>query len=96
MKKLEKKFTKKGFVYTQINRIGNFALYKQELQNIKTFNPKYEVVHIKSHNGYELGGVKIPAAEVYPSSTQWGALGWTFTELSLAEKRFKKLTRGQK
>ena len=38
MKKLEKVFTKKGFKFTQVDRKGNFAIYKQE--DLKLANPK--------------------------------------------------------
>jgi hypothetical protein len=91
MKKLEKQFVKKGFKFTQVTRKGDVAIYKQE--NVKLKNPKanYEVVIIKSHNGYEIGGSKIVAAEVYPGSTQWGLLGWTYSDLPEAEERFKKI-----
>jgi len=39
-------------------------------------NPNYELIHITSHNGYVIGGNKIPPAEVYPSDTQWGVHGY--------------------
>ena len=94
MKKLEKTFVKKGFKYTQVERKGEFAIYKQESAKIKDSKANYEVVQIKSHNGYEIGGSKIAPAEVYPGSTQWGILGWTHLDLPSAEKRFKKLIRG--
>lgn len=91
MKKLEKEFIKKGFKYTQIKRRGSVAIFKQE--NIKVKKPlaRYEVVQIKSHKGYVIGGSKIAAAEVYPGSTQWGLLGWTYIHLTSAEKRYKQL-----
>lgn len=94
MKKLEKEFIKKGFKFTQIERKGNIAIYKQESLKVEKPKANYEVVQIKSHNGYEIGGSKIAAAEVYPGSSQWGLLGWTHLDLSSAEKRFKKLIRG--
>jgi hypothetical protein len=94
MKKLEKEFTKKGFKYTQVTRKGNAAIYKQVNAKLKDPKATYEVIQIKSHNGYEIGGSKIAAAEVYPGSTQWGLLGWTYLDLPTAEKRFKMLIRG--
>lgn len=94
MKKLEKVFTKKGFKYTQVERKGNVAIYKQENSKVKNPKSNYEVVQIKSHNGYEIGGSKIAAAEVYPGTSQWGMLGWTHLDLPSAEKRFKRLIRG--
>lgn len=95
MKKLEKTFVKKGFKYTQVDRKSNFAIFQQENVNIKNSSKRYEVVEIKSHNGYEIGGSKIAAAEVYPGSTQWGILGWTHLDLDSAKKRFNKLVKGK-
>ena len=95
MKKLETTFTKKGFKYTQVTRKGNFAIYKQENVKVKKPVPHYEVVEIKSHNGYEIGGSKIVPAEVYPGSTQWGLLGWTYSDLDSAKERFNKLIKGK-
>ena len=95
MKKLEVTFSKKGFKYTQVVRKGSHAIYEQENANIKNPSKRYEVVEIKSHNGYEIGGSKIAAAEVYPGSTQWGILGWTHLDLDSAEKRFNKLVKSK-
>ena len=91
MKKLEKKFSKKGFIYTQLKRVGNKAIYSQKREENDAKQLRYEVIVIKSHDGYEIAGNKIPAGEVYPSSTQWGTLGWTFVDLQDAENKFKKL-----
>lgn len=95
MKKLAASFTKKGFEYTQVKRKGNFAIYKQKNVKVENPTPRYEVVEIKSHNGYEIGGSKIAAAEVYPGSSQWGILGWTHLDLESAEKRYNKLVKGK-
>jgi len=89
MKKLAKKFTSKGFTYTEITRNGDKAIYRQEKDDMQ---PSYEVVVIGKHTGYELNGVKILPAETYPSSTTWGIRGWTFTDLDLAKKKFKKIS----
>lgn len=89
MKTLPKQFDKKGFTYTQIKRVGDKAIYKQAKKGQASVS--FEVVKINRHNGYELGGQKIPPGEAYPSTSQWGNAGWTFTSLSLAEAKFKKL-----
>lgn len=91
MKKLEKTFAKKRFIYTQYKRVGNKAIYTQKRDDKECKQVRYEVIIIKSHDGYEIAGNKIPAGEVYPSSTQWGTLGWTFLDLPDAENKFKKL-----
>lgn len=91
MRKLEKEITKKGFIYKQLKRVGNKAIYSQKRDDRDATQIRYEVIVIKSHDGYEIAGNKIPAGEVYPSSTQWGTLGWTFLDLPEAENKFKKL-----
>lgn len=91
MKKLEKTFTKKGFTYTQHKRVGMRAIYVQRRVEADAQQEWYEVIVIKSHNGYEIAGNNIPASEIYPSSTQWGSLGWTFSSLQDAEKKFAAL-----
>jgi hypothetical protein len=91
MKKLEKKFTNKGFSFKQIIREGDIAIYEQKLLDAEKPTPRYEVIIIKSHNGYEINGTKFPPSEMYPSSTQWGKNGWTCLDMESAQKRFKKV-----
>jgi hypothetical protein len=89
MKTLPKTIQNKGFNLKQLKRVGDKAIYEQTKkgQDAKS----YEVIRIGKHNGYELGGAKIAPAETYPGSSQWGINGWTFTDLALAEKKFKSL-----
>jgi hypothetical protein len=91
MKTLEKKFTNKNFSYKQITREGNIAIYEQKLIDDQATTSRYEVIIIRSHNGYEINGNKIAASEMYPSANQWGQLGWTCLTLEDAQKRFKKV-----
>jgi hypothetical protein len=91
MKKIEKTIVKKGFKYTQIKRDGSKAIFLQERDDKDSVLKKYEVIVIKTHDGYEIGGNKIPPSEIYPSSTQWGTLGWTFDSLHDAETKYKSL-----
>jgi hypothetical protein len=89
MKTIPKTFAKKGFSYKQIKREGMKAIFEQVKKGHTGVT--YEVVRIIKHNGYELGGQKIPAGEAYPGSSQWGISGWTFQNLKDAEGKFKKL-----
>jgi hypothetical protein len=91
MKVLEKKFTNKNFSYKQIVREGNVAIYEQKLIDTEPTSSRYEVIVIRSHNGYEINGNKIAPSEMYPSANQWGQLGWTCVNLPDAQKRFKKV-----
>ena len=89
MKILEKTFDRKVFNYEQLYRKDNLAIYSQKHKD--TGFTTYETIIIKSHNGYEIGGVKIEPSEVYPSDSQWGILGWTCQTLDAAKNKIKKL-----
>jgi len=87
MKILSEKFTAGGFLHTQLERDGVFAIYKRS----KGSQEHFEVIEIRSHNGYEISGVKIEPAEIYPSAEKWGTLGWTHIDYDGAKDRFNKL-----
>jgi hypothetical protein len=89
MKILDKQFTYKKNTFLQLWREGNRAIYERTSASKKHIS--YEVVIIRSHNGYELQGVKIPASEVYPSTSQWGVYGWTYNDLESAKARYSTL-----
>ena len=89
MKKLPLEISKKGFIYLQIKRTKDVAIYKQKNADDTMKGEWFEVIKIKSHNGMTLGGNYIPPSEMYPSSTQWGVLGFTYQTLKDAENRFK-------
>jgi hypothetical protein len=93
MKTLAKQFTKKGFIHKQIKREGNIAIY--ERARIGSGIKHFEVIVIASHDGYEIGGAKIEASEVYPSSASWGASGWTFVDFDIAEAKMDRLVKQQ-
>ncbi len=84
-------FLKDGFTHTQLVRRGEFAIYHRKKANQE--NAHYEVIQIKSHNGYMLGRNEIKAAEVYPSATNWGTHGWTFPTEADACKKLDQLTK---
>jgi hypothetical protein len=89
MKILEKEFNANKFNFKQITRVGDAAIYEKTAIGGKAVS--IEVIRIKSHNGYELAGVKIAPAEVYPSSSQWGIYGWTYTKMEDAMKKFESI-----
>jgi len=90
MKTLEKKFTNKNFSYKQVVREGDVAIYEQKLIDDQATISRYEVIIIRSHDGYEINGNKIAPSEMYPSANQWWQLGWTCLTLEDAQKHFKK------
>ena len=91
MKILEDNFSSKGFNLSLVKREGDVAIYKKTLENSETEAHDFEVIAIKRHNGYEIAGVKMPPAEMYPSDTQWGDWGYTCTSREDADKRFMQL-----
>ncbi len=78
MKVLPLEVTSKGSTYRQVLREGNLAIYSQH--QTPTSKPgAYEMIIIKSHNGYTLGGNTVAPAEMYPSDNQFGKLGWCYS-----------------
>ena len=86
---LPKQFRKGGFVYDQIIRSGNLAIYQQHKpgQSGKWF----EVGIIKANPRYEAYGKVIEASESWPPSTQWGVFAWTYSDLAGAKRRMVTL-----
>lgn len=78
MKPLPERFRQKGFELELVQRTGNVALYKRFQSNPDKCH--YEVIVVQSHNGRTIGESFIEPAEFYPSDSQWGQYGWTFTE----------------
>lgn len=90
MKVLETEFKQKGFNLKQIKRNKNVALFER---SSKTGFQHWEVVIIRSHNGYTIAGNNIPPSEYYPKEEDWGQFGWTFIDLERANKAFDSLVK---
>jgi hypothetical protein len=87
-KPLKEEISKDGFLFKQLKRKKNKAIYEQSKDG-KIF--AYEVIVIGCHEGYSIAGNYIEPSEMYPSSTQWGIKGFTYTNLEDAEKKYKTL-----
>jgi len=74
-----------------VGRDGDVAIYKKKLDEVDSEAFNYEVIAIKRHNGYEIAGVKMPPAEMYPSDSQWGEWAFTCIDREDADKRFVQL-----
>jgi hypothetical protein len=90
MKKVPEKFSKKGFKHVLIKREESVALYKRKSEE-SGHNWHYEVVIIAVHDGTYINGNLIEAGEIYPSTSQWGMMGWTYNDINMAEKKFSKV-----
>jgi hypothetical protein len=92
---LEPTFTKNGFLFQQVQREGDIAIYHKVAQrgplHVHTADAGFEVVVISRHNGYVLGGATIEPAETLPSSEQWGTKGWSYKFLHPAQLKFSEL-----
>jgi len=77
-KTLSPHFAKNGFIFEQVERRGDFAVFRKFKERGKS--ESFEAIKITRHEGYTIAGVSIPAGECYPSSEQWGTNGFTFTD----------------
>jgi hypothetical protein len=91
MKKIEKKFYKNGFTFEEVKRVGEFAIFARYKEEFKEQTFHYETIVIKSHNGYAFAGVEVGPSEIYPSSSSWGRLGFTFNSYERAEEKLEQL-----
>jgi len=92
-KPLAMEFTKYGFRMSCLVREGDVAIYEQ--RGAAEAGVWYEVVVVRRMEAitFTLGGVQVrhEAQEVYPGSSQWGQMGWTYRTLPEAETRFKQI-----
>lgn len=87
-KPLKNEFTKWGDHFKQIKREGNVAIFSRVSPSGRE---QFEVIVVGSHDGYELQGAKVDAAEVYASTSAWGSHGFTCLSRERAEIRFSEL-----
>ena len=86
MKKLES-YHKNKLDWQLIKRQGDIAIFSAS----ESYGTFYEVIKIQSHNGREIGGNKLPPAEYAPSNSEWGQKGWSFSNFTDAENKFRQL-----
>jgi hypothetical protein len=86
---------RQGYLYKQLFRSGKWAIYGQYAKKPEKL-VAYEVVKVGRHNGFSIAGMFFPPAETYPSSSMWGAHGWTYPSLDDAKKSLsQKMTMGE-
>ncbi len=91
MIKLPETFTKDGFIYNQVCRDGQIAIFKQSRPGIQA-NTHYEVGRIRQNAARIQFGTEIPARESWPSGEEWGIRAWTYGDLRRAKERMATLT----
>jgi hypothetical protein len=99
-KSLPENFTQKGWIFSQVKREGDIAIFSKLPTKFGGKAIGYEVIKIqkneandrvfKDKEGKEVKH-SYEAQERYPSSEEWGTYGFTATTLEQAEKIFQKL-----
>ena len=90
MKLLPEVFTEGKFIFTQLDRNCDFAVYKKQPRHTRTHS--FEVVRIRHRPAETIYNKDYPLREVYPGNEQWGTDGWTFTTEADARKQFSLLS----
>lgn len=83
-----------GFLHKLVKRENDIAIFSKERIEknwCDFYYAGYEVIIIKRHNGYTLGGVYLPPSETYPCTSLFGILAWACMTLEAAEARFRWL-----
>lgn len=78
MKTLPLERFRNDFTYRQVKRVANCAIYSQHDHPLAVPGA-YEVIVIRSHNGFTLEGNYIAPAELYPGTEAFGKLAWTYS-----------------
>lgn len=82
-------FSSCGFDFQQVERDGDLAIYQKTRKSGKWTG--FEVVRIRSHDGYTIAGNYCPPAEMYPSNEKWGVDGFSCSTIADARKRLANL-----
>jgi hypothetical protein len=81
---LERDFRRGQFNYHLFVRHQNVAIYSQAWQGSSEPSIAFEVICVRRHNGKEIKGQWVEPSEFYPSSSEWGKYGFTFTDKDAA------------
>ena len=90
-KPLTTRFRRGGFDYRQIARERSTATYEQRWTGCAEASVCYEVIRIRSRDGFQIGGRFVEAAKVYPNSEAWGVDGFTFTDRDAAFAKLREM-----
>lgn len=87
MSTVPEKFTRKGWTFRQVDRLGQVAVYERR----KPGTRHWEVVRLRRYPAFEKGGKEFPAGESYPGNERWGSDGWTFMSEAAAWGKYAGL-----
>ena len=92
-KLLPKEFRRAGFVYRQLAREGDIAIYAQAWCGCPEANVCFEVVRIRRRDGFNIDGRFVEPAELYPRRKAWGTDSFTLTDKDSAFAKFRELAK---
>ncbi len=85
-----KRFQAGGFDYRQIHRESDFAVYQQTWKG-NGHSVAFEVIRIRRHEGFPIGGRFVGPAEIYPKAKDWGTDGWTLQDEEAAFRKLREI-----
>lgn len=87
MKPIDPEFTLKQYHFKLLTREKDIAIFHRD--HVEVGHPHFEVVRIRCHKEFVLMGKTYPPTEYYPSSYDWGRLGYT---CQTRERAFARMT----
>ena len=90
-KPLPLQFRRDGFIYRQIARETDAAIYEQSWNGCSNPSVCYEVIRIRKREGFQIGSRFVEPAEIYPKSEAWGVDGFTLTNRDTAFAKFREI-----
>ena len=91
-KPLKIHFQRGKFNYKQIAREKDVAIFEQAWRGSSEPDICWEVVVIRRHGGKTIKGHWVEPSEFYPSSSEWGKYGFTFTDRDKAWDKFFEIS----
>jgi hypothetical protein len=83
---LPKTYSKNGYRFEEVERIGDVAIYRQvDPDTGRTL--AFEVFEVLKNKEKVIAGKALPAKEGTPSNEQWGLYGFTVWQFPEAEKK---------
>lgn len=90
MEPLATQYKKYGYIFKQVSREGDVAVYSQSDEETGQIYA-YEVFIIQKQKATVLYGRAYPDKEIIPGTSMWGQEAYTVTSLTQAEIKVKKL-----
>jgi hypothetical protein len=91
-KLLDRHFQRGEFSFKQLVRQGDLAIYSQTWRGCSEPSIVFEVVCVRRHNGKVIKGQWFEPSEFYPSSSEWGKYGFSFTPKDAAFAKLREIS----